>query len=123
MDLRPLHHTSHKIYCCFATSRRQTKTKLLPAKFIAFWLPHGDKQNTTILQGFVPLTCNYRSKKRQFSLLPSNLRGRQVSYHLSIILCENLCNILFIYNELSYTFINSVFYYHCEQLRAHRPDK
>ena len=72
------------------------------------------------VQGFVPLTWNYRSKKRKFSLLPSHLRGWQVSYHLSITLCENLCNILFIYNKLSYIFINSVFYYHCEQLRAHR---
>ena len=36
-----------------------------------------------------------------------------VSYHLSIILCENLCNILFIYDDLSHTFINLVFYYHC----------
>ena len=39
------------------------------------------------------------------------------------ILCENLCNILFIYNKLFNLFIYSVFYYHCEQLRAHRPDK
>ena len=69
------------------------------------------------------LACNYRSEKRQFSLLSSNLRGRQVSYPLSIILCEDLCIILFIYNKLSYIFINSVFYYHCEQLRAYRPDK
>ena len=54
------------------------------------------------------------------------LRGRQVSYHLSIVLCENLCNILFFYckyNKLSYVFINLVFYYHGEQLRAHKPDK
>ena len=115
-----------------------------PARFIIVLLPHGDsnenqttsyeicrcfatswsrKRNPTILQGFVSLTCNYRSKKRQISFLLYNLRGRQVSYHLSIILCENLCNILFIYNKLSYIFINSVFHYHCEQLRAHRPDK
>ena len=105
VDLHPLHQTtSCEIYRCFATSRRL-------------------KRNATILQGFVPLTCNNRSNKRQFSLLPSNLRGWQVSYHLSIVLCVNICNILFVYNKLSDTFINSVFYYHCEQLRAHRPDK
>ena len=81
------------------------------------------QRNPTMLQEFVPLTCNYRSNKRQFSLLPSNLRGRPVSYHLSIILCVDLCNNLFIYNKLSHIFMHSVFYYQCEQLRAHRPDK
>ena len=84
---------SCRIYRCFATLRRL-------------------KRNPTILQEFVLLTCNYRSTKRQFSLLPSTLRGRQVSYNRSVILCENLCNILFVYNKLSYIFINSVSYYH-----------
>ena len=55
--------------------------------------------------------------------MPSKLTGRQVSYHLSIILCENLHRILFIYNKLFHLFVYSVFYYHCEQLRARRPDK
>ena len=61
--------------------------------------------------------------KRQFSLLPSNLRGKQVSYQLSIVSCVNMYQILFVYNKSSHTIINSVFYYHCEQLWAHRPDK
>ena len=79
------------------------------------------KRNQPILTGFVSLTCNYRSNKWQFSLLPSNLRGRQASYHLNIDLCADLFNIIFVYNKLSCT--NSVFYYHCEKLRAHRPEK
>ena len=53
------------------------------------------KRKPTILHKLVPLTCNDRRNKPQFSLLPSNSRGRQVSYHLSIILCENLGNNLF----------------------------
>ena len=65
MDLHPLHHTSCNIYRFFATSRKL-------------------KRNPTILQGFVPLTCNYRSKKRQFSLLPSNLRGGQAGIVLAL---------------------------------------
>ena len=76
-----------------------------------------------ILQDFMPLACDYRSNKRQFSLLPSNLKGRQVSYHTSIVLCVHLYKILFIYNKVAHIFMNLVFYYDCEQLRAHRPDK
>ena len=73
------------------------------------------KRNPTILQDFVPLACNYWSNKRQFFLLPSNLRGRQVSYQLSIVSCVNIYQILFVYNESSHIIINSVFYYHFEQ--------
>ena len=142
--MHPLHHTSCKIYRCFATHGDSNENQTTSCEIYRCFATYGDsnenqttsceiyrcfatsrrlKRNPTILQEFVPLTCNYRSNKRQFSLLPSNLRGRQVSYHLSIVLCENLCNILFFNNELSYIFINSVFYYHCEQLRAHGPDK
>ena len=112
-----LHHTSCKIYRCFATHGDSDENETTSWEiYRCFATSRRLKRNQTILQDFVPLACNYRSNKRQFSLLSCNLRGRQVSYHLSIVLCVNICNILYVYNKLSHTFINLVFYYHCEQL-------
>ena len=64
------------------------------------------KRNQNIIQDFVPLVCNYRSNKRLFSFLPSNLRGRQVIYHMSIVPCVNSSYTLFVYNKLSHTIYN-----------------
>ena len=106
-------------------------TILLPAKFIVVLLLHGDSNenqttsceiyryfatsrrlngNQTILQDFVPLAYKYRSKKRQFSVFLSNLRGVQVSYHISIVPCVKLFKVLHVYNKLSHTFIISELY-------------
>ena len=124
MDLRPLHRTSCKIYLCFSRHGDSNENQTCSFEiYRCFASSRRRKRNRTILQELVPLACNCRSNKRQFSLLPSNIRGRQVSYHLSIVLCVNLYIILFIHKKLSHIFINSVFYYHFEQLRAHRPDK
>ena len=124
VDLHPLHHTSCKINRCSATHGDSNENQTTSCEiYRCSATSRRLKWNLTILEEFVPLTCNYRSNKRQFSILPSNIRGSQVSYHLSIVPCVNLYQILLIYNKLSHIFINSVFFYHCEQLRAHRPDK
>ena len=125
VDLDPLHQTtSCKLYRCFTTHGDSNEYQTTSCEiYRCFATSRRLKRNQTILQDFVPMACNYRCNKRQFSLLPSNIRGRQVSYHLSNVSCVYLSKILFVYDKSSHTFINSVFYYHCEQLSAHRPDK
>ena len=113
VDLHPLHHTSCKIYRYFDTYGDSNENQTTSCEiYRCFATSRRLKRNPTILQKVVPLTCNYRSNKRQFSLSPSNIRGSQVNYHVSIIPCVNSYQMLSIYNELSHIFINFRVYYH-----------